>query len=77
MTIMRKKTFVKKINDTVDFFDSVDLGDSAANNYLKLAVHYMSLDTDCLESSGRKTVKIKMCPGAATPNGHASKESSL
>lgn len=67
---MRTKTFIKKIDDELKLFDGVDLGDDAANNYLKLAVYYMGLVADCLQSSERKTVKIKKCPGAATPDGH-------
>ena len=67
---MRTKTFIKKIDDELKLFDGVDLGDDTANNYLKLAVYYMGLVADCLESSERKTVKIKKCPGAATPDGH-------
>lgn len=70
---MRTKTFIKKIDGYVDFLDGVDLGDDAANNYLKLASHYMSLAADCLESSGKRTVKIKKCPGAATPDWHTEK----
>lgn len=67
---MRTKTFIKKIDDELKLFDGVDLGDDAANNYLKLAVHYMGLVAGCLQSSERKTVTIKKCPGAATPDGH-------
>lgn len=67
---MRTKTFIKKIDDELKLFDGVDLGDDTANNYLKLAVYYMGLVADCLQSSERKTVKIKKCPGAATPDGH-------
>ena len=67
---MRTKTFIKKIDDELKLFDGVDLGDDAANNYLKLAVYYMGLVADCLQSSERKTVTIKRCPGAATPDGH-------
>ena len=67
---MRTKTFIKKIDDELKLFDGVDLGDDTANNYLKFAVHYMGLVADCLQSSERKTVKIKKCPGAATPDGH-------
>ena len=67
---MRSKIFVKKIDDTVELIDSVDLGDFMANYYLETAAHYMSLAADCLESSGNRTVKIKKCPGAATPDGH-------
>ena len=67
---MRTKTFIKKIDDELKLFVGVDLGDDAANNYLKLAVYYMGLVADCLQSSERKTVKIKKCPGAATPDGH-------
>ena len=67
---MRSKTFIKKIDDASKLFDSVDLGDDAANNYLKLAVYYMGLVADCLQSSERKTVTIKKCPGVATPDGH-------
>ena len=67
---MRSKTFVKKIDDTVELFESLDLGDFMANYYLGTAIHYMSLAADCLESSGNKTVKTKKCPGAATPDGH-------
>ena len=67
---MRSKTFIKKIDDASKLFDSVDLGDDATNNYLKLAVYYMGLVADCLQSSERKTVTIKKCPGAATPDGH-------
>ena len=70
---MRSKTFIKKIDGCAEFLESVDTGDDAANNYLKLAVHYMSLAADCLESSGKRTVKIKKCPGAATPDGHTEK----
>ena len=70
---MRTKTFIKKIDDELKLFDGVDLGDDAANNYLKLAVHYMGLVADCLQSSERKTVTIKKCPGAATPDGHTEK----
>lgn len=67
---MRTKTFIKKIDDELKLFDGVDLGDDTANNYLKFAVYYMGLVADCLESSGNRTVKIKKCPGAATPDGH-------
>ena len=67
---MRTKTFIKKIDDELKLFDGVDLGDDTENNYLKLAVYYMGLVADCLQSSERKTVKIKKCPGAATPDGH-------
>lgn len=67
---MRTKTFIKKIDDELKLFDGVDMGDDTANNYLKLAVYYMGLVADCLQSSERKTVKIKKCPGAATPDGH-------
>ena len=67
---MITKTFIKKIDDELKLFDGVDLGDDTANNYLKLAVYYMGLVADCLQSSERKTVKIKKCPGAATPDGH-------
>ena len=67
---MRTKTFIKKIDDELKLFDGVDLGDDTANNYLKLAVYYMGLVADCLQSSERKTVTIKKCPGAATPDGH-------
>lgn len=67
---MRTKTFIKKIDDELKLFDGVDLGDDTANNYLKLAVYYMGLVANCLQSSERKTVKIKKCPGAATPDGH-------
>ena len=74
---MRTKTFIKKIDDELKLFDGVDLGDDTANNYLKLAVYYMGLVADCLESSERKTVKIKKCPGAATPDGHTENKSSL
>ena len=74
---MRTKTFIKKIDDELKLFDGVDLGDDAANNYLKLAVYYMGLVADCLQSSERKTVKIKKCPGAATPDGHTENKSSL
>lgn len=70
---MRTKTFIKKIDDELKLFDGVDLGDDTANNYLKLAVYYMGLVADCLQSSERKTVKIKKCPGAATPDGHTTK----
>lgn len=70
---MRSKTFISKIDGYAEFLDSVDLGDDAANNYLKLAVHYMGLVADCLQSSERKTVTIKKCPGAATPDGHTTK----
>ena len=70
---MRTKTFIKKIDDELKLFDGVDLGDDTANNYLKLAVHYMGLVADCLQSSERKTVTIKRCPGAATPDGHTTK----
>ena len=70
---MRSKTFIKKIDDASKLFDSVDLGDDATNNYLKLAVYYMGLVADCLQSSERKTVTVKKCPGAATPNGHTEK----
>ena len=70
---MRSKTFIKKIDDASKLFDSVDLGDDATNNYLKLAVYYMGLVADCLQSSERKTVTIKKCPGAATPDGHTTK----
>lgn len=70
---MRTKTFIKKIDDELKLFDGVDLGDDTANNYLKLAVYYMGLVADCLQSSERKTVKIKKCPGAATPDGHTEK----
>lgn len=56
---MRSKIFVKKIDDTVELFDSVDLGDFMANYYLETAAHYMSLAADCLESSGNRTVKLK------------------
>lgn len=73
---MRTKTFIKKIDDELKLFDGVDLGDDTTNNYLKLAVYYMGLVADCLQSSERKTVTIKKCPGAATPDGHTSKESS-
>ena len=67
---MRTKTFIKKIDDELKLFDGVDLGDDTANNYLKLAVYYMGLVADCLQSSERKTVTIKKCPGVATPDGH-------
>ena len=67
---MRTKTFIKKIDDELKLFDGVDLGYNAANNYLKLAVYYMGLVADCLQSSERKTVTIKKCPGVATPDGH-------
>lgn len=67
---MRSKTFISKIDGYEEFLDSVDLGDDAANNYLKLAVYYMGLVADCLQSSERKTVTIKKCPGVATPDGH-------
>ena len=67
---MRTKTFIKKIDDELKLFDGVDPGDDATNNYLKLAVYYMGLVADCLQSSERKTVTIKKCPGAATPDGH-------
>lgn len=70
---MRTKTFIKKIDDELKLFDGVDLGDDTANNYLKLAVYYMGLVADCLQSSERKTVKIKKCPGAATLDGHTTK----
>ena len=70
---MRSKTFIKKIDDELKLFDGVDLGDDTANNYLKLAVYYMGLVADCLQSSERKTVTIKKCPGAATPDGHTTK----
>ena len=67
---MRTKTFIKKIDDELKLFDGVDLGDDTANNYVKFAVYYMGLVADCLQSSERKTVTIKKCPGAATPDGH-------
>ena len=70
---MRSKTFIKKIDDTSKLFESLDLGDFMANYYLETAIHYMSLAADCLESSGNRTVKIKKCPGAATPDGHTTK----
>lgn len=72
---MRTKTFIKKIDDELKLFDGVDLGDDTTNNYLKLAVHYMGLVADCLQSSERKTVTIKKCPGAATPDGHITNKS--
>lgn len=74
---MRTKTFIKKIDDELKLFDGVDLGDDTTNNYLKLAVYYMGLVADCLQSSERKTVTIKKCPGAATPDGHTENKSSL
>ena len=66
---------LKKIEDTVSMLKSLERYDGRSETFMMNAIAYLEDYLDYMNGEEVKTVKTKMCPGAATPNGHTSKES--
>ena len=68
---------LKKIEDTVSMLKSLERYDGRSETFMMNAIAYLEDYLDYMNGEEVKTVKIKRCPGAATPDGHTENKSSL
>ena len=68
---------LKKIEDTVSMLKSLERYDGRSETFMMNAIAYLEDYLDYMNGEEVKTVKIKKCPGAATPDGHTENKSSL
>ena len=68
---------LKKIEDTVSMLKSLERYDGRSETFMMNAIAYLEDYLDYMNDEEVKTVKIKKCPGAATPDGHTENKSSL
>lgn len=61
---------LKKIEDTVSMLKSLERYDGRSETFMMNAIAYLEDYLDYMNGEEVKTVKIKKCPGAATPDGH-------
>ena len=61
---------LKKIEDTVSMLKSLERHDGRSETFMMNAIAYLEDYLDYMNGEEVKTVKIKKCPGAATPDGH-------
>lgn len=68
-----KSIRLKKIEDTVSMLKSLERYDGRSETFMMNAIAYLEDYLDYMNGEEVKTVKIKKCPGAATPDGHTEK----
>ena len=68
---------LKKIEDTVSMLERLERYDGRSETFMMNAIAYLEDYLDYMNGEEVKTVKIKKCPGAATPDGHTENKSSL
>ena len=73
----RGRIRLKKIEDTVSMLKSLERYDGRSETFMMNAIAYLEDYLDYMNGEEVKTVKIKKCPGAATPDGHTENKSSL
>ena len=61
---------LKKIEDTVSMLKSLERYDGRSETFMMNAIAYLEDYLDYMNGEEVKTVKIKKCPGVATPDGH-------
>ena len=66
---------LKKIEDTVSMLKSLEKYDGRSETFMMNAIAYLEDYLDYMNGEEVKTVKIKKCPGAATPDGHITNKS--
>ena len=64
---------LKKIEDTVSMLKSLERYDGRSETFMMNAIAYLEDYLDYMNGEEVKTVKIKKCPGAETPDGHTEK----